>query len=145
MREPTPSPRSYTPAAGYHILTPLYDFGLAVTTREHVWRDRLVHHMALTKGEVILDIGSGTGNLALAIGRHSQGVRYFGIDPDEAATQLPGQRPRSLLRRRNFSSVSSRRRPSRTGQHRRRSRSASSCTRWGSQKRRACCARLGTS
>src|SRR3546814_13064085 len=79
---------SYTPAAGYHFLTPFYEFGVAVTTRERVWRDRLVHHMALAEGDVILDIGSGTGNLALAISRHSRDVHYLGIDPDEAATQI---------------------------------------------------------
>src|SRR3546814_7733132 len=37
---------------------------------------------------VILDIGSGTGNLALAIARHSRDVRYLGFDPDEAATRI---------------------------------------------------------
>src|SRR3546814_3018065 len=67
MPDPIPVASSYTPAAGYHFLTPFYDFGVAVTTRERVWRDRLVHHMALAEGDVILDIGSGTGNLALAI------------------------------------------------------------------------------
>ena len=97
MPERKPSPRSYTPAAGYHVLTPLYDFGLAVTTRERVWRDRLVYHMALTEGEVILDIGSGTGNLALAIARHSQGVRYLGIDPDEAATRIARAKTAQLV------------------------------------------------
>ena len=73
MPDPKPVARSYTPAAGYHFLTPFYDFGVAVTTRERVWRDRLVRHMALGEGDVILDIGSGAGNLALAIARHSRG------------------------------------------------------------------------
>lgn len=88
MPEPAPADRTYTPAAGYHFLTPLYDFGVAVATRERLWRDRLVRHMALAKGEVILDIGSGTGNLVLAIARRTHGVRYFGIDPDQAATRI---------------------------------------------------------
>ncbi len=88
MPEPTPTARAYTPAAGYHFLTPLYDLGVAFTTRERVWRDRLVHHMAPTEGEVILDVGSGTGNLALAIARLCPSVRYLGIDPDETATRI---------------------------------------------------------
>ena len=88
MPDPKPVARSYTPAAGYHFLTPFYDFGVAVTTRERVWRDRLVRHMALGEGDVILDIGSGAGNLALAIARHSRDVRYLGFDPDEAAARI---------------------------------------------------------
>ncbi len=88
MSDPMPIASSYTPAAGYHVLTPFYDFGVAATTRERVWRDRLVHHMALAEEDVILDIGSGTGNLALAVARLGRGARYLGIDPDEAATRI---------------------------------------------------------
>ena len=32
MPDPIPVASSYTPAAGYHFLTPFYDFGIAVTT-----------------------------------------------------------------------------------------------------------------
>lgn len=88
MTETIPTPLSYTPAAGYHFLTPFYDFGVAMATRERVWRDRLARHMTLAPGDILLDIGSGTGNLALAIAARSEGIRYFGIDPDEAATQI---------------------------------------------------------
>lgn len=97
MPEPTSTARAYTPAAGYHILTPLYDFGVAVTTRERVWRSRLVRHMAPAESEVILDIGSGTGNLALAIARHCPGVRYLGIDPDETATRIARSKTAQLV------------------------------------------------
>src|SRR3546814_9475942 len=51
MPDPIHVASSYTPAAGYHFLTPFYDFGIAMTTRERVWRDRHVHHMALAEGD----------------------------------------------------------------------------------------------
>ena len=35
----------FTPAAGHHWLTPFYDFGLAVLTRERRWRDALIAQM----------------------------------------------------------------------------------------------------
>src|SRR3546814_12557006 len=70
MPDPIPVASSYTPAAGYHFLTPFYDFGIAVTTRERVRRDRRVHPMALAEGDAILAIVCGTGNLALAHSRH---------------------------------------------------------------------------
>src|SRR3546814_17560183 len=53
--------------------------------------------MALGEGDVILDIGSGTGNLALAIARHSRDVRYLGFDPDEAATRIARTKTAQLV------------------------------------------------
>src|SRR3546814_20338976 len=53
--------------------------------------------MAPAESEVILDIGSGTGNLALAIARHCPGVRYLGIDPDETATRIARSKTAQLV------------------------------------------------
>jgi len=44
----------YTPAAGYHWLTPFYDFGVAALTREHRWRNALVAQVRPRAGEVIV-------------------------------------------------------------------------------------------
>src|SRR3546814_11777309 len=65
MPDPIPVASSYTPAAGYHFLTPFYDFGIAVTTRERVWRDRPVHPMAPAEGDVI----PGIDRKSVVVGR----------------------------------------------------------------------------
>ncbi len=95
--EPETLPRAYTPAAGYHMLTPLYDLGVALTTREKLWRERLVHHMALAGSDILLDVGAGTGNLAAAVARHGSSAAYHGIDPDEAAIAIARRKTRDAL------------------------------------------------
>ena len=77
-----PTDQAYTPAAGYHWLTPLYDVGVAVLTREHRWRSALVEQLRPANDDVILDVGCGTGSLLMRIGRATPSARLIGVDPD---------------------------------------------------------------
>lgn len=75
---------AYTPAAGHHWLTPFYDIGVAMLTRERQWRDALVRQLDPRANDTIIDIGCGTGSLILRIGRAAPSARLIGIDPDPA-------------------------------------------------------------
>ena len=79
---------AYTPPLGFAALTPLYDRVIAAMTREKAWRARLVEHIDARPGEVILDVGSGTGSLAIALTAATAGCVVRGIDPDEAAVEI---------------------------------------------------------
>ncbi|NBW75766.1 MAG: class I SAM-dependent methyltransferase [Sphingomonadaceae bacterium] len=85
---------TYTPAAGYHFLTPFYDAGVRLTTRETVWREALVEFLAPKDHDLVLDIGAGTGNLALLVASKNPSTRYFGIDPDQHALEIAREKAR---------------------------------------------------
>ena len=77
-----PSDMSYTPAAGHHWLTPFYDFGVAALTREHRWRSALTAQVRPRAGDVIVDVGCGTGSLLTRLGKAAPSAKLIGIDPD---------------------------------------------------------------
>lgn len=77
-----PSNPTYTPAAGHHWLTPLYDFGVAALTREGRWRNALVAQIRPRSGDVIVDVGCGTGSLLARLGQAAPSALLIGIDPD---------------------------------------------------------------
>lgn len=77
-----PPDLTYTPAAGHHWLTPFYDFGLAVLTREDQWRSALIAQVRPISGDVIVDIGCGTGSLLVRLGKAAPSAQLIGIDPD---------------------------------------------------------------
>ena len=74
----------FTPALGHSALTPLYDLAIRVLTREHRWREVLVEQINPKDGESILDVGCGTGTLAIMLKRRSPRARIVGLDPDPA-------------------------------------------------------------
>lgn len=74
--------RKFTPALGVQCLTPFYDFAIAWLTRETTWREKLVNGIAPKRGERILDVGCGTGTLALQLKAMEPEVGLIGIDPD---------------------------------------------------------------
>lgn len=70
------------PGAGFHWLTPLYDLLVALTCRDDTMKGRLVAAANLRPGHRVLDLGCGTGNLALRVKRSRPGVEVCGIDTD---------------------------------------------------------------
>lgn len=74
--------RKFTPALGVSWLTPAYDVAIRLLTREQVWRRRLLNIIALQPGEKLLDIGCGTGSLAIALASQQPTASIHAIDPD---------------------------------------------------------------
>lgn len=82
------STAAHTPPLGYAALTPVYDAMIRLMTRESAWRPQLVEHIGAETDEMILDVGSGTGSLAVAVTAASPGCVFLGIDPDEPAVEI---------------------------------------------------------
>ncbi|MFI9550723.1 class I SAM-dependent methyltransferase [Nonomuraea endophytica] len=72
---------TFTPALGRLAPTRLYDAAAALT-RERLWRGLLAMHAAPRPGDVIVDVGCGTGSLALLLNRVEPRARLIGVDPD---------------------------------------------------------------
>ena len=60
----------------------LYDALVVVLARAWRWRRALLAQLAPREGDVIADIGCGTGTQLVKIGRAAPGLTLIGIDPD---------------------------------------------------------------
>ncbi len=93
MAEMLSHERNYVPGLGRGFLTPLYDvvhcvFGVG---RLH----QLMLGLADPQpGMRVVDIGCGTGNLLVALGRQRPGLDLAGLDPDERALARAARRSR---------------------------------------------------
>src|SRR5207249_8767146 len=63
---------------------------------ERHWRTRLVDQMRMLSGQHVLDIGSGTGTLALLIKEKHPGVDVVGIDPDTQILEIASRKARRV-------------------------------------------------
>lgn len=76
--------RNFIPALGLHGLTPFYDSVVAFTTRERAFKQALIRLAAVKAAERVLDVGCGTGTLAVAIKQAAPEAIVTGLDADEA-------------------------------------------------------------
>src|SRR4051812_10732990 len=76
--------RSYIPALRFHALTPLFDAVAALTVRDGAIKRRVLERAAIAEGERVLDVGCGTGTLAVTAARAAPGVTVSGLDADPA-------------------------------------------------------------
>src|SRR5262245_2499174 len=74
--------RSFVPALGFDWLTPLYDPLIRLALREEAVKQRLVDQARIAPGMQVLDLGCGTGTLALLIKRSHPTARVVGLDVD---------------------------------------------------------------
>lgn len=72
----------YVPALGLHALTPLYDLVVRLGTPERAFRGALVEQAGILPGHRVLDVGCGTGTLAVAIMAAHPAAEVLGIDLD---------------------------------------------------------------
>lgn len=74
----------YLPAAGRDAFLPFYDLLTAVLGGAAVHR-RLIDQAGLAAGQRVLEIGCGTGNLAIRVMRAHPDLELVGSDPDPLA------------------------------------------------------------
>ena len=78
------SRKTYLPAAGHDWLLPLYDSFVKLLGGEAA-RKTLLDQATMQPSFRLLDIGCGTGTLAILIKRLHPGVDVVGLDPDPKA------------------------------------------------------------
>lgn len=86
----------YVPAAGRRGLTRLYDPVLALTMRERRFRGLLADQVLADlpdPGGSVLDVGCGTGTLAILLRRQSPRAAVTGLDGDEEVLGLARAKP----------------------------------------------------
>ncbi len=82
------SDRSYVPALSFDWLTRFYDPLIALSLRERALKGRLIDQAAIAPGHAVLDVGCGTGTLALLAKARQPSARVVGIDGDRAVLEI---------------------------------------------------------
>lgn len=75
---------NYVPALGFDWLTRFYDPVIALSMRERVLKGRLIDQARIAPGHDVLDVGCGTGTLAILAKTRQPGARVVGLDGDPA-------------------------------------------------------------
>jgi ubiquinone/menaquinone biosynthesis C-methylase UbiE len=92
---PAETERRYVPANGRFLPTSLYDRSIAITMREGVWRPRLVRDVLEGEPADVLDLGCGSGTLAIAVAAAPGPHRVTGIDGDPEILDMARAKPGS--------------------------------------------------
>jgi ubiquinone/menaquinone biosynthesis C-methylase UbiE len=73
---------AYLPALRWKALTPAFDAVVRATARETAMKERLLEQADIGPGDTVLDLGAGTGTLAIRIKQRCPTARVVGLDAD---------------------------------------------------------------
>jgi len=76
------SNEDYIPALGIRALTPFYDLIQRWVVRDTLFKSRLIEQAGIQAGHRVLDLGCGTGTLALMVKRSQLDAEVVGLDAD---------------------------------------------------------------
>jgi ubiquinone/menaquinone biosynthesis C-methylase UbiE len=83
----TARPADYLPAARFDFLTPVFDVFVRTTTRERTFKEKLLDQARLDDSLEVLDLGSGSGTLAIWAKRRHPALRIRGLDGDSTINE----------------------------------------------------------
>jgi ubiquinone/menaquinone biosynthesis C-methylase UbiE len=72
----------YIPALGIRALTPFYDLIQRTIVRDTIFKRRLIEQAQIRAGQHVLDLGCGTGTLAIMAKRAQPKANVVGLDAD---------------------------------------------------------------
>jgi ubiquinone/menaquinone biosynthesis C-methylase UbiE len=72
----------YIPALGIRALTPFYDLIQRWLVRDTHFKGRLIEQARIQPGQHVMDLGCGTGTLAIMVKRAQPGAEVVGLDAD---------------------------------------------------------------
>lgn len=91
----TDTDRDFVPALGKSGSLERYDAAIALMTREKRWRGDLLTLVAPEPGNRIVDIGCGTGTLAIALKGAEPESEILAVDPDPAVLEIAQTKART--------------------------------------------------
>ena len=72
----------FLPALGHDLLTPLYDTVIRLTLNERAVKQQLIDQARIAPGTTVVDLGCGTGTLAIMVAQAHPAAHVIGVDVD---------------------------------------------------------------
>ncbi len=84
--------QAYLPALRWKALTPIFDTAVRITAREQEMKQRLLDQAGVAANEAVLDLGAGTGTLAIWLKQRCPQAEVTGLDADPDVLAIARQK-----------------------------------------------------